>query len=433
MFLAAATAAHAQNAETIGFANVRSGPGMEFPIIAELTAGADVNVEECTGDNAWCYVLVPGPDGWVSASIINFNPIGGGPVPPADIPNGDSFFEPDADPFLEPGTDPFLAPDPDPVFTPAPAPKAPVPVTPPPRPDHLKVPEGVTLLTPAPTPAPESTPAAPTPDQSGPNGTGCPFVLGPNGFEQQCPDTEELSQAPAEAPPTAEPAPTDTPAQAPAEEPAPEPEPEASQPPAPEPQSAPQPEPEPETPVPGIACLFELNNYNGTRSCQNAPSVQRELAQWDNRFSSIQLAGSATRIILCTDAGFAGYCEYYDTSVAVLPPALNNRVSSAVVYTGALPANTLADGAATCQAGYVWREAFEGDRVCVTSAASQLAQNENRLSPSRTEAAEGDEPACKPGFVWREAGPDDRVCVTPARKAAVAAENEAAASKRIVP
>jgi hypothetical protein len=92
-------------------------------------------------------------------------------------------------------------------------------------------------------------------------------------------------------------------------------------------------------------------------------------------------------------------------------------------------------GADTCKQGFVWREAFDGDHVCVTpetraQAAADNAQAEARRSP--TGGAWGPN-TCLPGFVWRVARPEDLVCVTPATREQVAADNARADERRVVP
>ena len=71
-----------------------------------------------------------------------------------------------------------------------------------------------------------------------------------------------------------------------------------------------------------------------------------------------------------------------------------------------------------CLPGYVWREAFEGDHVCVTPATRSQAAADNAAAAARREPNGGayGPDSCKPGFVWRVARPEDLVCVTPERK-----------------
>jgi hypothetical protein len=87
-----------------------------------------------------------------------------------------------------------------------------------------------------------------------------------------------------------------------------------------------------------------------------------------------------------------------------------------------------AQPAAPCITGYVWRNAFPGDAVCVTpqtreDAAADNAAAEGRHQPGSTN--------CLTGFVWRAARPTDLVCVTPEIKARVAEDNTMA-SRRLV-
>jgi hypothetical protein len=60
--------------------NVRSGPGTNFGVIDVAARGTQVDVQSCQG--SWCYVVKPGPDGWVSASYLSA--AGGTPVNPSN-------------------------------------------------------------------------------------------------------------------------------------------------------------------------------------------------------------------------------------------------------------------------------------------------------------------------------------------------------------
>lgn len=79
----------------------------------------------------------------------------------------------------------------------------------------------------------------------------------------------------------------------------------------------------------------------------------------------------------------------------------------------------------TCKGGYVWREAFAGDVVCVlwSSGSRDTVQAENRAAASRTVPGSI---FCLDGSVWREARPSDLVCVAPSARDRVRAENRAA-------
>jgi hypothetical protein len=88
-------------------------------------------------------------------------------------------------------------------------------------------------------------------------------------------------------------------------------------------------------------------------------------------------------------------------------------------------------GPDTCIPGYVWREAFPGDHVCVDPTVRAQAAEDNRLAAERREPGGGayGPDTCRAGFVWREAGPDDHVCVTPRTRSQAAIDNRAARSR----
>jgi hypothetical protein len=86
----------------------------------------------------------------------------------------------------------------------------------------------------------------------------------------------------------------------------------------------------------------------------------------------------------------------------------------------------------TCRQGYVWREAYPGDYVCVSPEVRAQAAGDNSQSNARR--APGGGPSgpdtCLSGFVWREARPEDHVCVTPQVHAQAASDNSQAAARR---
>jgi hypothetical protein len=85
----------------------------------------------------------------------------------------------------------------------------------------------------------------------------------------------------------------------------------------------------------------------------------------------------------------------------------------------------------TCPSGQVHRLAVaarpgvdRGDILCVSPAERNLVREENAAAYSRTFRAQASGPwSCKPGFVWRQANNYDRVCVTPAAAEAIAQQN----------
>ena len=86
----------------------------------------------------------------------------------------------------------------------------------------------------------------------------------------------------------------------------------------------------------------------------------------------------------------------------------------------------------TCRQGFVWREAFPGDHVCVTPETRAQAAEDNKQAAARRQPGGGayGPNTCLPGYVWREARPDDQVCVTPATRAQAASDNSQASSRR---
>jgi hypothetical protein len=88
-----------------------------------------------------------------------------------------------------------------------------------------------------------------------------------------------------------------------------------------------------------------------------------------------------------------------------------------------------------CIEGYVWREAFPDDRVCVTPVVREQTARDNQLAGARREPHGGayGPDTCKPGFFWREARPDDRVCVTPDVRERTARDNSLAHTRRLMP
>jgi hypothetical protein len=90
---------------------------------------------------------------------------------------------------------------------------------------------------------------------------------------------------------------------------------------------------------------------------------------------------------------------------AIVPPAA-----------GAPP---LPYGPDTCKPGFVWREAFPDDHVCVQHGPGlpdirKQTADENAAAPGlRAGGGVYGPDTCKQGYVWRETRPADHVCVTP--------------------
>jgi hypothetical protein len=124
-------------------------------------------------------------------------------------------------------------------------------------------------------------------------------------------------------------------------------------------------------------------------------------------------------------------------SVPVAEHVSQTSVSAPGVLEGLSPSDLTQfnPGPDVCKDGYVWREAFRGDRVCVSPETRIQAAQDNRLAYSRRSTS-NDRPlpdTCVDGFVWREASITDHVCVTPQTRAQTAADNANAASRRVSP
>jgi hypothetical protein len=81
-------------------------------------------------------------------------------------------------------------------------------------------------------------------------------------------------------------------------------------------------------------------------------------------------------------------------------------------------------GPDTCAARYVWRDAFPGDHVCVSTDSRNQAASDNAAAASRVNPNGAYGPnTCVNGYVWRVARSTDLVCVTPAVRTQTANEN----------
>ncbi|WP_022979686.1 hypothetical protein [Ideonella sp. B508-1] len=94
--------------------------------------------------------------------------------------------------------------------------------------------------------------------------------------------------------------------------------------------------------------------------------------------------------------------------------------------------SSLPYGPDTCQNGYVFRDAFADDHVCVTPATRLQVARDNAAAASRVQPGGGawGPDTCRQGWVWREAGPRDRVCVLPAERDRAARDNHLAYSRQ---
>ena len=102
-----------------------------------------------------------------------------------------------------------------------------------------------------------------------------------------------------------------------------------------------------------------------------------------------------------------------------------------VMGTPLIAVNAQDFGPDTCIQGYVWREAFSGDHVCVTPITRRQAASDNSLANTRRQPGGGayGPDTCRQGYVWREARPDDHVSVAPKTRAQTVSDNGQAASR----
>jgi hypothetical protein len=93
-------------------------------------------------------------------------------------------------------------------------------------------------------------------------------------------------------------------------------------------------------------------------------------------------------------------------------------------------AGSCAYGPGTCQQGYVWREAYFGDKACVDPSQRDQAASDNANAPYRVDPYGAYGPnSCQQGYVWRDAFDGDAVCVEPWVRDQVAYDNSVASSR----
>jgi len=100
-------------------------------------------------------------------------------------------------------------------------------------------------------------------------------------------------------------------------------------------------------------------------------------------------------------------------------------VASIFISQDVLAQVPMASSAPLCKPGYVWREAYVGDVVCVEPRRRDNVRAENALAPKRVKPDGGayGPDTCVNGYVWRGARSTDHVCVLPVSRDIVAREN----------
>jgi hypothetical protein len=95
------------------------------------------------------------------------------------------------------------------------------------------------------------------------------------------------------------------------------------------------------------------------------------------------------------------------------------------------PTGTIGDPGVPCLQGYVWRQAYGGDYVCVSPVTRSQAAADNAAALKRVQPGGGayGQYTCLQGYVWRQVVPDDYICVTPAVRAQAGADNAQAGNR----
>ncbi|MGO8368330.1 peptidoglycan-binding protein [Rhizobium ruizarguesonis] len=115
-----------------------------------------------------------------------------------------------------------------------------------------------------------------------------------------------------------------------------------------------------------------------------------------------------------------------------VPITLDPQPPSGRIPSGAL-GQGIQYGVETCLPGFVWREAKEGDTVCVPPQSRARALQDNADSePSRTSNS-STPPSCREGAVFRAAFPGDAVCVEPSVRTETREENRLDQSRKTLP
>ncbi len=65
--------AQAADGYVTGNVNLRAGPAPDYPLIARIPAGTEVNVQGCTEGWEWCDVIAYGDRGWVAGNYVEYD------------------------------------------------------------------------------------------------------------------------------------------------------------------------------------------------------------------------------------------------------------------------------------------------------------------------------------------------------------------------
>jgi uncharacterized protein YraI len=70
--LAAPALAHAADGYVVDNVNLRAGPDPSYPLVDQLQAGTEVDVQGCTDGWEWCDVIAYGNRGWIAGNYIQY-------------------------------------------------------------------------------------------------------------------------------------------------------------------------------------------------------------------------------------------------------------------------------------------------------------------------------------------------------------------------
>jgi hypothetical protein len=163
----------------------------------------------------------------------------------------------------------------------------------------------------------------------------------------------------------------------------------------------------------------DFDHYNVRWSRPGKPEVQSEVS--GGRDGSFQVTNDNS-------------CTSYDLKVqGCQKPLIGSSTCTAWEETVFKTPPDHRSGLDSCAPGFVWRDAFPGDHVCVNLPVRDQAATDNAQAGSRRSPNGGDSgpDTCRAGFVWREARPTDHVCVSLAVREQAQRDNAAKCSRLV--
>jgi hypothetical protein len=184
----------------------------------------------------------------------------------------------------------------------------------------------------------------------------------------------------------------------------------------------------------GAAQLYD-QLFEGNQFLAGELAIQRVLAAAplpvDAAFAELRASPACTAGTPANQA-LAGFSRL-ETEIK-LPDGIFIRAIHPAIEAPRFQNVSLHHGDDTCKDGFVWRDAFEGDHVCVTPETRAQVAADNAQAAARRSPTGGPygPNTCLEGYVWRDARPGDVVCVTPEARALAAADNAASLSRRVL-